>query len=300
MIEHDLTSDGRTLRVREDGDPSGFAVIVHHGTPSAGLLYRPWVEDALHRGIRLIAYDRPGYGGSDRHEGRSVGDAAADVAAIADHLGIDRFATWGLSGGGPHTLACAALLPDRVTAVASLAGLVQPTDDFDLLAGMGEDNVVEFTAAREDPVALRKLIEDLRPQMLNASAAESMAAVESILSEPDKKVMTSELGEFFHTTDHVGFGESADGWFDDDIAFVTDWGFEVSDIKVPTLIVQGGQDLMVPPSHGPELVTRIPGAEAHFLPDEGHLTLVADRVPDVHEWLLGHSLIAGGGPEGGE
>src|SRR5919109_1263991 len=146
MREHRIESpDDRVLAAVEGGDPNGPAVVVHNGTPMSRLLYAPHVADAKARGLRLIGYDRPGYGGSTPQPGRVVADAAADVAAIADALGIDRFGTWGISGGGPHALACAALLPDRVVAAASLAG-VAPYDakDLDWLAGMGEANVQEF------------------------------------------------------------------------------------------------------------------------------------------------------------
>src|SRR4051794_14774368 len=149
MASRDVTGPGdRTLCVHEAGDPGGRPIVVHHGTPTYGGLFHPWVADAEARGIRLVAYDRPGYGGSAPHRGRTVADAAADVAAIADAPGIDRFATWGISGGGPHALACAALLGDRVVGAASLAG-VAPFDAAGLnwFAGMGEANLAEFGAA---------------------------------------------------------------------------------------------------------------------------------------------------------
>ena len=145
--EHRVAVDGRTLAVLEAGDESGHAVVAIHGTPASGVLWRGLVEDAEARGIRLLGYDRPGYGASDPHRGRTVADAAGDVAAIADALGIDRFAVEGGSGGGPHTLACAALLPDRVVAAASLAGVAPyPADGLDWLDGMGQDNLDEFAA----------------------------------------------------------------------------------------------------------------------------------------------------------
>src|SRR3954471_22814819 len=138
------TPDGRTLHVHEAGDPGGRAVVTHHGTPSSGGHYTPHAADAAQRGLRLIGYDRPGYGGSTPHRGRTVADAARDVATILDALGVERFATWGQSGGGPHVLACAALLPDRCAAAASLAG-VAPYDaqGLDWLAGQGEMNLAE-------------------------------------------------------------------------------------------------------------------------------------------------------------
>src|SRR4051794_3715114 len=111
MPTPDVTAPpGRILHVHEAGDREGLPGVVHHGTPTDGALFGRWVADAEQRGIRLIGYDRPGYGGSDPRRGRTVGDAAADTAAIADALAIDRFATWGISGGAPHALACAALL----------------------------------------------------------------------------------------------------------------------------------------------------------------------------------------------
>src|SRR4051794_41873965 len=120
------TSSGRALRVHSAGDPAGPTVFVLHGSPSSGMLYPPNVHDAAAHGLRLVSYDRPGYGGSTPHPGRRVADAAADVGAIADHLGLDRFAVWGHSGGGPHALACAALAGGRRGATAALSGPPPP------------------------------------------------------------------------------------------------------------------------------------------------------------------------------
>ncbi|MBA2531414.1 MAG: alpha/beta hydrolase [Nocardioidaceae bacterium] len=119
--ETDITTpDGRRLQVYEAGEPGGEPVLVHHGTPGCGLLAEPWVTDAANRGIRLVSFARPGYGRSHRHPGRRVVDVAADAVAVADAFGFERFRTWGVSGGGPHALGCAAALPDRVIAAASL------------------------------------------------------------------------------------------------------------------------------------------------------------------------------------
>src|SRR5262249_35745471 len=117
------TPDGRTLRVHEAGPADGPTVLVHQGTPMSGILYAAHAGNAEEHGIRLLACDRPGYGGSTPAPGRSVADVATDVRAVADQLGVGRFAVWGISGGGPHALACAALLPDRVVAVGSLASV---------------------------------------------------------------------------------------------------------------------------------------------------------------------------------
>jgi pimeloyl-ACP methyl ester carboxylesterase len=111
-------ADGRALLVQEGGRREGHPVLVHAGTPSSRVLYRPHLLDAQRRGVRLFSYDRPGYGGSDAQPGRSVADCAADVSAIIDALGIERFAVWGISAGRAHALACASLLSDRVVAAA--------------------------------------------------------------------------------------------------------------------------------------------------------------------------------------
>jgi pimeloyl-ACP methyl ester carboxylesterase len=278
---------GRALRVLEDGDPSGVPLITHHGTPGSRLLYRRWVEDASGRGIRLIAYDRPGYGGSDRHPGRVVADAAADVAAIADALGLDRILTHGRSGGGPHALACAALLGDRVAAAATLAS-VGPygADGLDFLAGMGEDNVIEFRAALEGPEALARLLESFAPRLLDADADELVGALRSLLSPPDVAVVTSWLAEELIASTGEGIRASRDGWLDDDLAFTQPWGFELSSISVPLQLWQGRQDLMVPPAHGEWLAAHIPGVDARLSDEDGHLSLEHLRVGDVHAWLL--------------
>jgi pimeloyl-ACP methyl ester carboxylesterase len=142
------TEGGRKIRILEAGQPDGVPVLVLRGTPHSRLLYDRWVEDAQSRGIRLIGYERPGYGGSTRHPGRTVASAANDVAAIAKGLGLNRLLVWGISGGGPHALACAALLPGLVAAAAVLASPAPyPAEGLDYLAGMGEDNVAGFRAA---------------------------------------------------------------------------------------------------------------------------------------------------------
>ena len=161
------TPDGRTLAVEDTGDPAGWPVLIHNGTPNSRLIYAPVVADAQARGLRLISYDRPGYGGSSPHPGRTVADCAADVRAICATLGIDRLATWGISGGGPHVLACAALLPDLVVAAASLASPAPlGAQGLDWFAGMGEDNVEDVKVLLKDPVAARGKTETDRQEIL--------------------------------------------------------------------------------------------------------------------------------------
>ena len=284
------TRDGRTLEVHEGGDPAGFAVVVHHGTPSSGVQYRAWDEDARRRGIRLLGIDRPGYGGSGRRPGRTVADVAADIESVADELGLDRFATWGISGGGPHALACAALCDGRLTAAASLAGVAPwEAEGLDWLAGMGEGNLQEFAAVLAGEAQLRPFVENERTSLLAASPDELRGALESLLGDADRAVLTGALAEWMVEAHTHGLAAGDDGWIDDDFAFAAPWGFDVGAIDRPVLIVQGGDDRFVPRSHGDWLAAHVPGAEAWIEGVDGHLTLISKRVPDVHEWLLAHS-----------
>jgi pimeloyl-ACP methyl ester carboxylesterase len=286
--EHDIAGPGgRTLRVLADGDPAGVPVLVHHGTPGGRRLSRRWITDARERGIRLIGYDRPGYGGSDRHEGRTVADAAADVRAIGDGLGLDRLLTHGTSGGGPHALACAALLGDRVAAAATMAACAPfAADGLNWMAGMGEDNLREFGAALVGTDTLAPLLEGFASEILAAQPEQIVEALASLLSPPDRAVLTGELAEDMLARLHAGIGERRDGWLDDDLAFVKPWGFEVGSISIPVLLLQGRQDLMVPPAHGDWLAGRVGRVEPHVSDADGHLTLGVTRIGDVHAWLL--------------
>ena len=290
MAQRVNARDGRFLAVYEEGDPNGVPVVVHHGTPASGLLYRSWVALAQEQGIRLIGYDRPGYGGSTRHTGRSVGDCAADVEAIADALGLERFATWGISGGGPHALACAALCDDRLAAVASLAA-VAPYDaeGLDWLAGTGEWNIVEFGAVMDGEPALRQLLEKEAEEMRLGQTADVVALLETLLGPADREALNDELANEILQSDKHGLANGVDGWLDDDFAFFRPWGFDVATSDRPVLLLHGADDRFVPIAHGRWLAERVRGVEARLTGDEdGHLTLIARRIREVHEWLLAH------------
>jgi pimeloyl-ACP methyl ester carboxylesterase len=286
--EHTITApDGRRLRALEDGDPHGVPLLRHNGTPGSRLLARKWVADARERGIRLIGYDRPGYGGSDRHPGRSVADCVGDVRAIADALGLDRFLTIGGSGGGPHALACAALLGDRVPAAATLASAAPyGVEGLDWTAGMGEDNLREFAATLAGPEALAPVLEEHAAKMLAASPEEVAASLETLLSPPDRAVVTGELAEDMVANLHAAVEERRDGWMDDDLAFAKPWGFDPEAITVPVMLWQGRQDLMVPASHGEWLAAHVGNVEPHISDADGHLTLAVTRRGEIFDWLL--------------
>ena len=282
------TPDGRTLRVWIAGVEGGTPVLVHHGTPGSGSLYGPWVDDASARGIRLIGYDRAGYGGSTRHAGRAIAHAAADVRAIAAALGVDRLLTWGISGGGPRALACAALAPDLVVAAACLAGPA-PFDakGLDWTAGMGEANVAEHGAAVEGEAALRPLAEETGAAMVAGGVDGLKSELATLLSPVDAAALDGGVADFLAANIGAGIGETVDGWVDDDLAFVQPWSFDLAAIRVPVLLVQGAHDDFVPVSHFEWLSAHVPGAEVRLAGDEGHLSLYDHAVTDVHAWLLG-------------
>jgi pimeloyl-ACP methyl ester carboxylesterase len=286
VTEHRVEVDGRTLCVLETGDSRGQAVFALHGTPGSRLVWHGVVEDAEAKGIRLLTYDRPGYGASDPDPGRNVAHAARDIVAIADGLGIESFGVYGASGGGPHALACATH-PERVVAVASLAGVVPwGAEGLDWLDGMGQDNLDEFGAALDGEETLGPYLLQQRDAMLGAEAAALADAIRSLLSPPDLAVLTGELGRFFHDQIATGLAHGIEGWVDDDLVFVKPWGFELDEIRVPVQVWHGVQDRFVPVAHGRWLAERIPGAEEHIYEDEGHLTLQLSRIGEIHDWIL--------------
>ena len=290
MPRREIKLGDRTLSVHDDGAPKGPAILQHHGTPLAGGPYSGWVEDVIERGARLISYDRPGYGDSTAVRGRTVADVAADAAAIMDALGVERFATWGISGGGPHALACAALLPDRVVAVASLAG-VAPFDapGLDYFRGMGEGNIEEFGMAMAAREHIEHYCEERARAMLAGTVEQLAEGIATLVSDVDREALVGgAIGEYWAGSLPATFAQGAAGWVDDDMAFVRPFGFELEAIRVPPLVVHGHQDRFVPLDHGLWLARAIPGAEAWISEEEGHLTLMANRVPDVQGWLLQH------------
>ncbi|WP_246264685.1 alpha/beta fold hydrolase [Acrocarpospora pleiomorpha] len=280
------TADGRRLAVEERGAPEGSPVFLLHGTPGSRLGPAPRPQVLYHLGVRLITFDRPGYGRSDRLKGRAIASIAADVATIADDLGIERFAVVGRSGGAPHALACGALLPDRITKVAALVGLAPPkAEGLDWFEGMAASNVREYIIGQGGTGAV---------------AASLAAAAAQIRADPSSKLRL--LATEYTATDRrtvADFGirtmlvdnfsealrASADGWVDDIVAFRSDWSFDPAGITVPTLVWHGEQDVYSPVGHARWLGRRIPGAILRIDPGIAHFGSI-DVLPDVLLWLI--------------
>src|SRR5580692_3454954 len=279
--------DGRQLEVVTAGPESGRCYLLHSGTPSAAGAYPPLLAELAKRDMRLVTFSRPGYAGSSAMAGRSVGDVATDVQAILDALKIGSFFCTGQSGGGPHALACAALLPDRVIATATLAGIAPwPADGLDWFAGMGPENIEEFGASMKGVDALEPYLNREADSLRGVQAADLAAALGGLASDVDKAALSGGYAEYMASSFRRAVSTGIAGWRDDDIAFVTPWGFDLPSIQTPVAVWQGGEDRMVPMAHGAWLAAHIPGAEAHLLPDEGHLSLAINKIGDVLDGLL--------------
>jgi len=286
--EHAVTTpDGRALQVLEDGDPAGRPILAHNGTPNSRLLFADHVTLAERQGIRLLSYDRPGYGGSTAQSGRTVAACAEDVRSIAAALGIDRLGVWGISGGGPHAIACAALLPDLVPAVAVLASVAPwDADGLDYFSGMGELNVEDTKLMLEDRPAARAKCQSDRLEMLSLTADALLEYLKTLLSPVDAAVLTGDLAHYLIASMRDGLAPGSDGWWDDGVAMIEPWGFDLAAITTPVLLRHGRQDRFVPFAHGQWLAGAIPGVQAELTDEDGHLTLLDRRLEDIHNWLL--------------
>jgi len=269
------TIDGRVLCYGQWGDPAGFPVFGLHGTPGCRLNRYPDDDAVAAVGARLITYDRPGYGRSDRHPGRQVVDCVGDVAAIADALGIERFAVTGGSGGGPHALAVGARLPDRVTIARSVVG-VAPVDaaDLDWSAGMDAENVKEFGWALAGEATLYEELTKAAAEMVaNVKAdASKVLGDQWQLAEADRAAMRNPIVmQIMREAIPECVVNGPWGWVDDDLAFTNPWGFDLDEIKVPVEVHYGSQDVLVPAAHGAWLAMHVPGAKVVVNDDQGHM-----------------------------
>ena len=294
--------DGRSIEVLIAGPPDGLPLVLHEGTPVGLVLYPPTVQAAAERGLRTILTARPGYEASTPRPGRRVVDVAADIAAVLDELGADTFVTLGWSGGGPHTLACAAALPGRCLAAASIAGVAPYTArGLDWPAGMGQENVEEFEAAIAGEARLTEFLDSAAvtfSALTGASVAESLGG---LVIEADKAALTGEYGDYIANALRAALNSGIAGWRDDDLAFTKDWGFSLgwdtppdapadtppdTPPDAPVAIWQGDQDRMVPYAHGQWLAANIPGARVHLMPGEGHLSLTVSSFGLILDDLL--------------
>ena len=257
--------DGRNLRVHDSGT-DGFPVVWHHGTPQSGRLLSPVVEAAAARGFRVVSYGRPGYGGSTPDPGRTIGSAATDVLRLADALDLPRFAVIGTSGGGSHALACAAALPDRVSAALCFAPVAPFSEDYDWYAGMADDS------------SLRAAREGRETRLRHGETQEFDPAT---FTDAD---WTALRGTWGPLGEDAGAASDVAAEADDDLAYATPWGVSAADVRAPVLLVHGGEDRIVPLSHSEWLLRNLPAAELWLRPRDGHIS-VLNALPTALDWL---------------
>lgn len=276
MIETDVQlDDGRTLHVYDTGEDPDHPVTVfwHHGTPNIGAPPRPLFPASDRLGIRWVSCDRAGYGGSTPAPGRTVASVATDVAAVVDGLGIERFAVMGHSGGSPHAMACAALLPRRVLAVVAVSGLAPyGAEGLDWFAGMADGGVASLSAAAGGREA-KERHEASDPDL----DLGFVPADEAALS-----------GEWSWVLDVVrpALAAGPGPLIDDDLAYVSPWGFDPTDVQAPILFVHGMDDRVVPSTHSAWLAARCRRSELWLLPGEGHVSVLSAGEAAL-DWLSG-------------
>jgi pimeloyl-ACP methyl ester carboxylesterase len=294
QLESIPTANGRTLDVYVSGPEQGQVLLFHDGTPGAGLLSDRFVSTAADRNLRSVSFSRPGYGSSTRRPGRTVADVVDDSLAVLDHLGVARCYTIGFSGGGPHTLACAARLPERVVA-ASVVGCVAPfdADGLDYFAGFAQENIDEFSAALAGPEALQAFLGTWLDGLRVVTGDQVADSLGGLIPPVDRAALTGEYADALAADLRQAVRAGTWGWHDDDLAFIRPWGFRFDEIKVPVSLWQGEQDKMVPFAHGAWLARSIPGVRANLMPDHGHLSLIITSAEAVLDDLIATADRAG-------
>ncbi|MEV6282566.1 alpha/beta hydrolase [Kribbella sp. NPDC051770] len=263
---------GRVLRVYDThpGDERRVPVVWHHGTPNLGVPPVPLLEASEWLGLRWVSFDRPGYGGSTVAPGRTMRSVAHDVEAVADALGLGRFATMGYSGGGSYALGCAAVLGERVQAVVSLAGIAPyGVPGLDWFGGMIPSGVTALQAAR--------------------SGREARAAVDGDDYDPEFAAVDlalfdgpwSWLGE---VAGPAALTAGPYGAIDDDVSYLLPWECDPTDITAPALLLHGGIDRIIPPAHGDWLATHIPCAELDQYGADSHISILR-HAESALDWL---------------
>ncbi len=271
---------GRVIEFLDNEIESEKAIFFHHGTPGSSVAWTYWLPLFSEAGIRVIATSRPGYGESDRARGRRVSDIAADISQLCDAFGIKSFVSIGWSGGGPHALSTS--LDRRCRGVVTLAGVGKFNQlDLDFLAGMGPENHDEFGAALQGEAVLRAWMSANATPMQKVTGDEIREAFGGLIGDADKAVLEGSVAEEMAEAMRWGLARGFDGWIDDDLAFVEDWGFELEKISVPVVIWQGDDDFMVPHAHAHWLAGAIPGSELRFTPGEGHISLTVKGQPAI-------------------
>ncbi len=275
-----MLADGRTLACLALGASGGVPVIYFHGYPGSRFEARLAAHAARQLGLRVLAPDRPGFGESTFQPGRTIGAWAADVTALAEQLGLERFTVLGVSGGGPYALACAARIPERVSRVA-LACALGPSTRKDLIDGMVTLNRLALAAGSRMP-PLARLAVDLVARLVRRHPQRYLAhmlasappADRAVLADPSYRALFAES-----TAEALRQGGRGAAW--ELTLLARPWDFRLEEVRVPVRIWQGLADNIVPPAMAYHLAAALSYSEVRSLPDEGHLSLIVRHLDAV-------------------
>jgi pimeloyl-ACP methyl ester carboxylesterase len=290
MGEHETLmvpiADGRKVEVVLEGRPDGFPLVFSCWTPGAAVPFGALHRAAADRGLTLVSYSRAGYGLStprkDADTTATMAADAIDIATVLDHLGLGEFVTLGWSGGGPRAFACAALLPERCRAAASLASLVPPDPEgFVPYAGMTEANRREFEATSRGAEEVAAHLEEFVAPMIGASDAQLAEALRMMFGPS----VSGELADYAVACMRHSVHQGLVGWRDDNYSQIHPWGFELSGIRVPMSIWHGTEDANVAPGHAVWLSEHVPGARLHLVDGADHISIIL-AVDDILDELL--------------
>jgi pimeloyl-ACP methyl ester carboxylesterase len=274
-------TDGRTLEVATAGNPSGKTIYFHHGTPGTTRTMKS-LEGLLEYGdFYLVTASRPGYGQSSRQPDRTIASVIDDVSSVLAHVGRDEYVALGWSGGGPHALASAAL-DERCRAGVTLARVAPADVDFDWTEGMGPENVEEFALAKEGGPAYEEFMAATGEMLGSTTKDNILELFGGLFSQPDREAMADDdERELFVEGMRYGFVNGWRGYFDDNVAVMSPWGFDVGDITIPVHLFYGDDDLMVPSAHGKWLSAHVPQATTTHHPEDGHLSIFMNHLDEV-------------------
>ena len=265
--------DGRILDYISNGSPSKSAILFHHGTPGECSLWSPWLAEI--DDVAAIAASRPGYALSERRKGRTVASDLDDQSELLDALGIEKFVSIGWSGGGPHAINMTR--HPRCVGAITLAGVGEwGHEDLDFLEGMGPENHDEFGAAIAGENEIENWMKKNAPAFAAVTGADLIEAFGGLIGDADKRALTEEVAEHDAASNRRSLSEGFYGWLDDDLAFVQNFGFSLTEINKPVLVWQGDDDFMVPKAHSQWLAKHIPTAQLNFVPGHGHISLVEE------------------------
>jgi pimeloyl-ACP methyl ester carboxylesterase len=280
-------ADGRNVEYLTAGSEDGLPLLVHEGTPAGLVLNASLGKAAIDRGLRVIQLARPGYEDSTPRTGRIVADVAEDTAELLDALGVASYVSIGFSGGGPHSLACAALAAGRCRAAATVAGVAPyQAEGLDWMAGMSKENVEEFGCAVRGADVLTAYLDKEAAALAEVTGEQVAASLGSLISAADAAVLTGQVADDLAKSLRGALRNGTEGWREDDLAFVAGWGFDPAGAGQRTAIWQGDKDNMIPLAHGQWLAAHIPGARVHLEPGAGHLTMTVTLIDTILDELL--------------